>query len=81
MSEKQVRDPNHPGLRLGQGIPAREPNLPVERVTIEDRVEKQLAALLADSAKHKRMSTDETLEETLLHVFDKVERGGGASAD
>ncbi len=79
MREMQVRDPNQHVLRFGHGIPAREPKLPVGRVTIEARLEKRLAALLADLAKHKGMTLGETLEETLLHTFEPVDRGGVAS--
>lgn len=79
MREMQVRDPNQHVLRFGHGIPAREPKLPVERVTIEARIERRLAALLEDLAKHKGMTVGETLEETLLHTFEPVERGGVAS--
>lgn len=79
MREMQVRDPNQHVIRFGHGIPAREPKLPVERVTIEARIEKRLAALLADLAKHKGMTLGETLEETLLHTFEPVDQGGVAS--
>lgn len=79
MREMQVRDPNQHVLRFGHGIPAREPKLPVERVTIEARIEKRLAALLDELAKHKGMTLGETLEETLLHTFEPVDRGGVAS--
>ena len=75
----QVRDPNQHVIRFGHGIPAREPKLPVERVTIEARIEKRLAALLGDLAKHKEMTLGETLEETLLHTFEPVDHGGVAS--
>jgi hypothetical protein len=61
------------------GIPTREPKLPVERVTIEARIEKRLAALLDDLAKHKGMTLGETIEETLLHTFEPVSSGGVAS--
>lgn len=79
MREMQVRDPNQHILRFGHGIPAREPKLPVERVKVEARIEKRLAALLEDLAKHKGMTLGETLEETLLHTFEPVDRGGVAS--
>jgi predicted enzyme related to lactoylglutathione lyase len=79
MREMQVRDPNQHVLRFGHGIPAREPRLPVERVKVEARIEKRLAALLADLAKHKGMSVGETLEEMLLHTFEQVAGGGVAS--
>ena len=77
--EIHVRDPNQHVIRFSQGIPAREPKLPVERVSVETRLEKRLAALLRDLARHKNMTVGETLEETLLHTFEKVRGGGVAS--
>lgn len=79
MREMQVRDPNQHVIRFGHGILAREPKLPVERVTIEARLEKRLAALLADLARYKGMSIGEALEETLLHTFELVDHGSVAS--
>jgi len=77
--EIQVRDPNQHVIRFSQGIPAREPKLPIERVSVETRLEKRLAALLHDLARHKNMTVGEALEETLLHTFEKVAGGGVAS--
>lgn len=79
MREMQVRDPNQHVIRFGHGIPAREPKLSVERVKVEARIEKRLAALLDDLAKHKGMTLGEALEETLLHTFEPVDHGGVAS--
>lgn len=79
MREMQVRDTNGHIIRFGHGIPSREPKIPVERVTIEARIEKRLAALLEDLARHKQMTIGEALEETLLHSFEKVPKGGVAS--
>ena len=42
-------------------------------------IEKRLAALLEDLARHKQMSVGETLEEMLLHSFEKLPEGGVAS--
>jgi hypothetical protein len=66
-------------LRFSQGIPSREPKMQVERVPIEARVEKRLADLMRDLAWHKNMTMGEMLEETFLHTFEKVPRGGVAS--
>lgn len=77
--EIHVRDPNQHVIRFGHGIPMREPKMEIERVSVEVRLEKRLAALLADLAKHKKMTIGETLEETLLHTFEKVPDGGVAS--
>lgn len=77
--EIHVRDPNQHVIRFSQGIPAREPKLPIDRVSVETRIEKRLAALMRDLASHKSMSVGEMLEETLLHTFEKVRSGGVAS--
>ena len=77
--EIHVRDPNRHVIRFSQGIPAREPKLPIERVSVETRLEKRLAGLLHDLARHKKMTVGEVLEETLLHTFEKVAGGGVAS--
>jgi hypothetical protein len=44
----------------------------IERVDVPVRLEKRLAALLQDLAKHKRMSVDSCLEEILLHANEGV---------
>jgi len=77
--EIHVRDPNQHVIRFGHGIPMREPKLAVERVPFEALIEKRLAALLDDLARHKNMSIGEMLEETFLHTFEKVPKGGVAS--
>jgi len=77
--EMNVRDPNQHVIRFSQGIPAREPKLPVERVPVKTRLEKRLAALVRDLAHHKQMTIGEMLEETLLHTFEEVAGGGVAS--
>lgn len=79
MREMQVRDPNQHVLRFGHGIPAREPKLEIERTALNVRLEKRLAALLEDLARFKGMTIGETLEETLLHTFERLEGGGVAS--
>jgi hypothetical protein len=48
------------------------PRLKIERVDVLVRLEKRLAALLHDLAKHKRMSVDGCLEEMLLHTNEGV---------
>lgn len=79
MREMEVRDPNQHIIRFGHGIPAREPKLPIERVNFPVRIEKRLAALLEDLARHKDMTPGEMLEETFLHTFETVTEGGVAS--
>jgi predicted enzyme related to lactoylglutathione lyase len=77
--EMQVRDPNEHVLRFGHGIPMREPKLPVQRVTVNARIEKRLAALMQDLAQQKNMELGEMLEEMALHSFEKLSTGGLAS--
>jgi catechol 2,3-dioxygenase-like lactoylglutathione lyase family enzyme len=48
------------------------PRLKIERVDVPVRLEKRLAALLRDLAKHKRMSVDGCLEEMLLHTNEGI---------
>jgi hypothetical protein len=48
------------------------PPIKIERVAVPVRLEKRLAALLQDLAKHKRMNVDSCLEEMLLHTNEGV---------
>jgi catechol 2,3-dioxygenase-like lactoylglutathione lyase family enzyme len=48
------------------------PPVKIERVDVPVRLEKRLAALLQDLAKHKRMSVDSCLEEMILHTNEGV---------
>ena len=48
------------------------PPVKIERIAVAVRLEKRLAALLDDLAKHKRMSIDSCLEEMLLHTNEGV---------
>lgn len=79
LREIQVRDPNQHVLRFGHGIPMHEPKMEIQRVRFEARIEKRLAALLGDLARHKNMTIGEMLEETVLHTFEKVSGEGVAS--
>jgi catechol 2,3-dioxygenase-like lactoylglutathione lyase family enzyme len=79
LREIHVRDPNGHVIRFGHGIPMREPNLEVERVPLNTRIEKRLAGLMQDLARHKNMTIGEMLEETLLHTFERVDADGVAS--
>jgi hypothetical protein len=79
LREMQVRDLNEHVIRFGSGIPCREPKLPVERVNVEARIEKRLAGLLGDLAAHKKMTVGETIEEMMLHSFERVDGSGVAS--
>ena len=79
MREMQVRDPNKHVIRFGHGIPSSQPKLEVERVVLVARIEKRLAALVQDVARHKNMTAGEMLEETLLHTMEPMPKGGVAS--
>jgi len=67
-----VRDLYGHQLMFGQHLPCpedrAEPKLVVERVEVTARIEKRLAALLADLAAHKGMTVGSCLEEMILHT-------------
>jgi predicted enzyme related to lactoylglutathione lyase len=77
--EMHVADPNDHVIRFGHGIPIRKPSMKIERVAVEARIEKRLAALLGELAQHKGMTVGEVLEEMALHSFEKLPSGGVAS--
>ena len=65
-----IRDLNGYYLTFGHHLHGSGPPLEIERVDVPVRLEKRLAALLADLAARKRMSISSCLEETLLHTFE-----------
>ncbi len=67
-----VRDVNGYYLAFGHHLLNAGPPLRIERVDVPVRLEKRLAALLEDLAKHKRMSVGSCLEEMLLHTNEGV---------
>ncbi len=67
-----VRDLNGYHIVFGQQLLNAGPPIKIERVDVSVRMEKRLAALLADLAAHKRMSVDSCLEEMLLHTNEGV---------
>jgi hypothetical protein len=67
-----VRDLYGYHLVFGHHLFNAGPPIKIERVDVPMRLEKRLAALLQDLAKHKRMSVDGCLEEMLLHTNDGV---------
>jgi len=77
--EMNVRDPNEHVIRFGHGIPMHEPKMEIERVGVEARMEKRLAALLGDLAQHKNMTMGQMLEEMALHSFERMPDGDVAS--
>lgn len=81
--EMHVRHPDGHVFRIGHGTEAFDgegagPPVEIERVDVPVRLERRLAALLADLAAHKNMSLASCLEETLLHTFEQV--GGGVAS-
>jgi hypothetical protein len=65
-----VRDLNGYHLSFGHHLFNAGSPVKIERVDVPVRLEKRLAALLQDLAKHKRMSLSSCLEEILLHTND-----------
>ena len=72
LRDYRIRDLNGYELSFGQHLFNEGPPLEIERVDVPVRLEKRLAALLQDLAKHKRMTVNSCLEETLLHTLDGV---------
>ena len=67
-----VRDLNGYYLSFGHHLFNAGPAIKIERVDVPVRLEKRLAGLLQDLAKHKRMSVSSCLEEMLLHTNEGV---------
>lgn len=67
-----VRDLHGYNLTFGHPLYNAGPRIKIERVDVTVRLEKRLAALLQDLAKHKRMTVGNCLEEILLHTNDGV---------
>lgn len=70
-----VRDLNGYHLVFGHHLMSAGPREKIERVDVPVRLEKRLAALLADLAEHKRMSVSSCLEEILLHTNEPLGDG------
>lgn len=70
-----VRDQAGYRLSFGHYIYSIGDPIRIERVDVPVRLERRLAALVEDLAKHKRMSVSSCLEETLLHSFEPVGDG------
>ena len=67
-----VRDLHGYYLSFGHHLFNAGPPIKIERVDVPVRLEKRLAALLQDLARHKRMSVNSCLEEMLLHTNEGV---------
>jgi catechol 2,3-dioxygenase-like lactoylglutathione lyase family enzyme len=70
-----VRDLHGYYLTFGHPLFNMGPAIDIERVDVPVRLEKRLAALLYDLAKHKRMSLSSCLEEILLHTNEPLGDG------
>jgi catechol 2,3-dioxygenase-like lactoylglutathione lyase family enzyme len=70
-----VRDLDGNALSFGHRLPVAEPALEIERVDVPVRLERRLAAALADLAARKHMTVSGCLEETLLHTFEPLGDG------
>lgn len=75
MRDYCVQDLDGNTLGFGRYIMPSEPKLRIERIDVPVRLEKRLAALLADLAEIKGMSISSTIEETLLHTFEPMGEG------
>lgn len=67
-----VRDLHGYYLVFGHHLLNAGPPITIQRVDVPVRLEKRLAALLDDLARHKRMSVSSCLEEMLLHTNEGV---------
>lgn len=67
-----MRDLHGYYLVFGHHLLNAGPPLKIERVDVPVRLEKRLAALLQDLARHKRMSVEGCIEEMLLHTNEGV---------
>lgn len=70
LRDYEIRDPWGNILVFGHPIYNQGPPIEIERVDVPVRLEKRLAAVLADLAAWKGMTVDSCLEETLLHTFE-----------
>ncbi len=72
LRDYRVRDLNGYELSFGHRIYNVGPGLEIERADVPVRIERRLAALLADLAEYKHMTVDSCLEEMLLHTNEGV---------
>ena len=75
LRDYSVRDIDGHKLTFGHPTFTADPPIGIERVDVPVRLEKRLAALLADLAAHKRMSLSSCLEEFLLHTNEPLGDG------
>ena len=72
LRDYRVRDLNGYELSFGHRIYNVGPGLAIERIDVRVRLERRLAALVADLAEYKHMTINSCLEEILLHTNDGV---------
>ncbi len=75
LRDYSVRDLHGHVLTFGHRLLKTGQPLKVERVDVPVRLEKRLAALLNDLAKHKHMTVSSCLEEILLHTNEPLGDG------
>ena len=75
LRDYSIRDKDGYALTFGHYIYNMGEPIEIERVEVPVRLEKRLAALLADLAEHKRMSVTGALEEILLHTCEPLGDG------
>lgn len=75
MREFYVRDLNGYELCFGHSDFKSGDPIEIERVDPGIPLERRMLALLHDLAEHKRLTLSETLEEILLHSFEKIPHG------
>ena len=75
LRDYRIRDLHGYELNFGHYIYNVGDPIPIERVDVPVRLEKRLAALLQDLARHKRMSLTSCLEEILLHTNEPLGDG------
>lgn len=75
LRDYRIRDLHGYELNFGHYIYNTGDPLSIERVDVPVRLEKRLAALLHDLARHKRMSLSSCLEEILLHTNEPLGDG------
>lgn len=71
LRDYQVEDPDGNLIGFGHYIYNQGPAVKIERVEVQVRLEKRLAALLQDLAVHKGMDLTGVMEETFLHTFER----------
>ncbi len=72
LRDYQVEDPDGNLIGFGHYIYNQGPAVKIERVEVQVRLEKRLAALRQDMVVHKGTDLTGVMEETFLHTFEKL---------